>query len=465
MWYKLLLLPLLMLVACTSPTPQPPTAPAERQGFVVPQVKNVVLITIDTLRGDMLSIAGGPARTPVLDQLATDGWWFENAYSTSMLTNPSHASIMTSLYPRDHGVYDNESGIPDGVRTLAAAMQQQGKRTAAVINFPHLNPEVSNLGQGFEWVIKGERRERRAPEISQLTLSTIDKLQEQSPGSGWFVWVHYTDPHAPYEPPESHPPAPLASHERTPIEKAQRAAPGFQRRNPWFEQAFKTHTFVEELTHKYVAEVEAADAGLALLVEGLRRRGMDRDTAYVITSDHGENLGEHELYFHHGGLYRPTVHVPLIVSAPGLDTRRWEDLVSTVDIAPTVLEMVAADPWRPMRGQSLFDLARTPGPFREHVFSEHMLEQQVAVRSTDATLILHRKSTRQFPSYVMKSGTEELYHRRVDPQELYIRPMEGEQAADLSRALNRYLGLGLQLSARPAIDQDRESLRALGYIE
>ena len=85
----------------------------------IPEVKNVLFITIDTLRADYLGTYGGPARTPNLDRLAAKGWKFNECISASMLTTPSHASMMTSLYPHDHGVYDNESGIHDGMRTLA----------------------------------------------------------------------------------------------------------------------------------------------------------------------------------------------------------------------------------------------------------------------------------------------------------------------------------------------------------
>lgn len=153
-------------------------------------VKHVLLITVDTLRADVLGVAGGRARTPVLDALAAEGWWFEHSYSASMLTNPSHASIMTSLYPRDHGVYDNESGIAAGVPTLADAMRKDGRRTGAVLNFPHLNPSVSNLGQGFERVIEATKRERRAPEIADRTLELIDALSSDDPAApGWFVWT------------------------------------------------------------------------------------------------------------------------------------------------------------------------------------------------------------------------------------------------------------------------------------
>jgi len=102
--------------------------------IVVPSAKSVVLITVDTLRADSSASTGRGAHAGHR-RAAQRGWSFDNCFASSMLTNPSHASIMTSLYPRDHGVQDNESGISDGVRTIAGAMQRLGRRTLAVINF------------------------------------------------------------------------------------------------------------------------------------------------------------------------------------------------------------------------------------------------------------------------------------------------------------------------------------------
>ena len=425
-----------------------------------PLADSVVLVTIDTLRADALGVHGGPAHTPVLDRLARTGWDFLRCFSASMLTNPSHASIMTSLYARDHGVYDNESGLRPEARTLAAALQRHRMRTVAVIGFPHLNPAISNLGQGFDKVVLASSVERRALSTTAVALAALD---ESAPSDPFFLWVHYTDPHAPYEPPDG---AKLPAVEgRTPMASARRAAPGFQRHHPWFRQVFAREKTVEALAARYYAEVEAADMGLGALLAGLESRGRLGRTAVVATADHGENLGEHQLYFHHGGLYRETVHVPLLIYAPGLEPLQIRGLVETVDIAPTILALVGAPFWEPMRGHSLLEVGRGLRLPRTVAFSEHMLGQLAAVRSDAGTLIVHRVSSNQFPTYELTAGRLEYYDLRVDPDERRALAADGEEAQALITQLERLLGPRTELAARRATVADRENLRALGYLE
>ncbi len=423
---------------------------------------NVVLVTIDTLRADYLSAYGGPANTPNLNQLAKEGWLFKNCYATSMLTNPSHASIMTSLFPKDHGVYDNQSGIQDGLPTLAMAMQRRGYRTLAVMSFPHLNQETSNLGQGFDHIISAKRNQRDSIEAVEHALSLVDALNYNDK---FFLWVHLVDPHAPYH--LSTPPHPTPGHriDAKPMKRVRQAAPGFQKNNRWFRWAMRQFKTTRPLIKRYISEIEHADAGMGLLLDGLDRRGHGSDTAYFVTSDHGENLGEHELYFHHGGLYRETVHVPLIAYIPSQSPATIEDLVQTIDIAPTILQATNTPQWPRMRGRDLGELARGRALGRTFVFSEHMNAQLISVRSADSTLIMHRKNVRQFPTYPMKKGKSEFYNTRAEPKEL--RPLSPitPESAELKRQIQQYLNTSYEYQPRPAYAQDLESLRALGYLD
>jgi arylsulfatase len=436
-----------------------------------PVVENIILITVDTLRADYVGFFGGQAQTPVLDKMASDGWAFSQCYATSMLTNPSHASIMTSVYPQDHGVYDNESGIQDGSPTLAAALDSQGFETGALINFPHLEPKVSNLGQGFGEVVMSASRERQAQETTDQALALIDRLRVSESGAPrpFFSWLHYTDPHAPYEPSGSHAPHAQDTNAKDTkgqdLERAFAQAPGFILHNPWFKEARQRFEYVEDLKRRYIGEIEATDEALGNLFKGLATRQLTGSTVVVVTSDHGENMGEHGLYFHHGGLYRPTVHVPLIISVPGAQPRHTDALVSTVDIAPTLLELAGQSLWPAARGKSLWNVATERLEGRPYVYFEHMQKQLVGVRSAQGSLIVHRQDSKQFPAYPFRVGKTELYDLSSDPGETLSLIPRGKLAAKLSGYLNETMAQAQALLPKPAMDQDLESLRELGYLK
>ncbi len=424
------------LVACQNPAPvevPTPTAAAS--------IENVILVTIDTLRADMLGVHGGPAQTPHLDDLAQNGLWFEHCISASMLTNPSHASLLTSLYPQDHGVYDNQHGIAQGLPTLATHLKAKGFHTASVVGFPHLNPEVSNLGQGFDQIVRAASKGRRA---AQTTSEGLRLLAQRPKNKPFFAWMHYIDPHAPYDPPISQYLRNINWKHDAPMSDVIKAAPGFQRNNPWFAGAFAKHKNAKELVQRYIAEIESTDTGIGLLIAGLKSQGLWDTTALFVTSDHGENLGERDLFFHHGALYDETVHVPCLGHAPGV-SKKIDQLVRTVDIAPTLLGLVNVAPWENMRGVDL--TSRDPEPL---AFSEHMLGQQIAVRSNRGTLIRHLVTTNQFPTYLIQKGTNEFV---------------GQPRRELAGVLDAHMATGWRLAASAARDQDQESLRELGYLE
>ncbi|MDP7039426.1 MAG: sulfatase [Myxococcota bacterium] len=420
---------------------------------------HIVVLTVDTLRADMLGFSGGPAKTPNIDALAAQSWVFANCISSSMLTSPSHASIFTSLYPRDHGVYDNASGIHDNITTIAEHVKRFDYATGALINFPHLNPEISNLGQGFDKIIPARPEERRAELTTSLALNIFDRLPSEK---SKFLWLHYVDPHAPYD-------APHHNHDghdaQTPITKAIDNAPGFQKHNQWFKKAFSKYKTTEELVERYIAEIEYFDLGLGQLISGLKKRGVYDDTILVLTSDHGENLGEHNLYFHHGGLYRSTTHVPLIMKAPGQSGSKDFSLTQNIDIAPTILDLAAIPYWQGMRGRSLAAQIQGNQPPRDFAFSEHMHGQLVSIRTLNHSLILHRENSSQFPNYPFQAGHMEFYDLTHDPKEQHTLKADSPIAQNLRSVLENYLEHGPKWKSQNQFALAEDSLRALGYIE
>lgn len=268
----------------------------------------VLLITIDTLRADALSSLGSPAATPEIDALARDGALYEQGVSAAPLTGPSHASVLTGLYPNRHGIRDNGQIIAADQAGLASWLGAcRYRRGGFVSGFPlhrqfgfdhgfdHYDDDFAAAAGNNPFAL----RERRAEDTVQAAIAWL--RGEKS--AAWFAWVHLYDPHTPYT-------APARYHQ-------------------------------EGANGGYLAEVVYTDHWVGELVRAARAKSPD--TVVVITSDHGEGLGEHGEYDHGLMLYQSTLRVPLIINAPGrVPPQRQSAPVRTVDIAPTVLDLAGA---------------------------------------------------------------------------------------------------------------------------
>jgi choline-sulfatase len=277
---------------------------------------NVLLITVDTLRPDALGWVGGRNRTPAIDALAREGYRFRAAVSPAPVTLPAHASIMTALAPRRHGARDNGQPLPPGPATLAEALRGGGYRTGAFVSGFPLS-RAFGIDRGFahfdDTLPDGRpgRRERRAAATTAAAAAWIARAPEP-----WFAWVHYYDPHDPYDAPGA-----AAADERT----------------------------------AYDAEVAYVDAAVGRLraAIGARRRGV----LTVLTADHGESLGEHGERTHGFFLYESTIAVPLVVHYPGrVASGDSAAPARLVDVAPTLLDLVGAGGLGDVDGISLTPL-------------------------------------------------------------------------------------------------------------
>lgn len=282
-----------------------------RDDFSRESNRNVLLITIDTLRGDALGVDHGPARTPNIDALAASGVRFSFAHAHAVVTLPSHASILTGLLPYQHGYRDNTGfRLRPGTETLATRLKTNGFATGAFIGaFPldgrfGLTPgfdvydgRFDDSGSGAQFILP----ERPAA----LVVSRATEWMRAQPAR-WFAWVHVYEPHAPYQPP-----------------------PPFDR---------------DYASQPYYGEVAAADAALGPLLDAAR--GAARPTLVVVTGDHGESLGEHGEATHGLFAYEPTLRIPLIVAEVGghggaaavASLGSSASPVNHVDIVPTILD-------------------------------------------------------------------------------------------------------------------------------
>jgi arylsulfatase A-like enzyme/Tfp pilus assembly protein PilF len=287
----------------------------DSRGFsVVPNAdRNILLVTIDTLRADALGSYGGAAATPSLDALAAHGARFTFAHAHAVVTLVSHASILTGRYPYQHGIRDNTGyRLRPEDATAATLLKARGFATGAFVGGFPLDRRFG-LTPGFDVYddtmtrtgAPGEPAERERP-ADAVVKSALDWIGGR-PGK-WFAWVHVYDPHEPYQPPG---------------EFATRFAA-----NP------------------YLGEVSWTDAALAPLFD--RLRGLSRPTLVVVTGDHGESLGEHGERTHSLFAYEPTLHVPLLVAEVGgsVAADRRGVVIDTpvrhIDLLPTLLASAGA---------------------------------------------------------------------------------------------------------------------------
>jgi arylsulfatase len=266
------------------------------------------------------------------------------AVAASTATAPSHASIMTGLYPRQHSIgYRNGDSRLVGSPTLAEHFQQAGYETAAFVGNAVLQRRIG-LDRGFD-VYDDElpTQELNRPLIFEriATATTARALQWMHTADGpFFLWVHYQDPHGPYAPPAAYlkrfQVPPVGADDPLPVVGSPfgiRGIPAYQ----VIPNLFRPSAY----RSRYADEIYFVDESLGRLLKAVRSRsGIDDPPIILVTADHGESLGERERYFSHGSDGFPALaHVPLILSAPGIPPVRVNSVVSHVDIAPTLVAL------------------------------------------------------------------------------------------------------------------------------
>jgi arylsulfatase A-like enzyme/Tfp pilus assembly protein PilF len=394
---------------------------------------NVLLITLDTTRADHLGCYGyGQARTPRLDGLARDGVRFARVYCPAPLTLPSHASIMTGLYPATHGARNNGHDLAPKWRTLAETLKTRGFATAAFVSSFSVDSRFG-LGRGFDVYddtfqaqapLKGANAERRADE----TFARFKRWLDRSGQVRFFAWVHYYDPHLPYDPPSPY----------------REAAPG----------------------RPYDGEIAYMDRYVGEVLDALKAKGLLEKTLVVVAGDHGEGFGEKVETGHGIFLYEETLRVPLIFHDASAFPRPRVvgDAVRLVDVAPTILEAIGLKAEAAsMEGQSL--ISRMTGRTRSDL--DALVETFYPRENFGWSELVGIVSG---PWKLIQAPRPELYDLANDPGERTdLAGSSPDKAAELRKRLGQEL---LRLSAPPgasggpaaARTDDRERLRSLGYV-
>jgi arylsulfatase len=434
-----------------------------------PRRPNVLIVVVDTLRGDRVgAVDATSSLTPFLDGVAARGVVFRRAYAPSSWTVPSVASLLTSRQPTHHGVVSFEARLADAETTFPETLAAGGYRSAGFsANFRIT--EGLGFAQGFEhWEVfvaqkGGWPPKTRAPKVRAAVLDWLDRTAGERGDAPVALYVHLMEPHVPYYPGDDAHWAGVADLERP----AARAA------NEKLMTAVNFLKFdlvppptVASLERLYDAEVTAADDELEALFAALEQRGFLDDAVVVVTADHGEEFGEHGGLTHGRTLYDELLHVPLVVTAPGVVPGAVDAPVSLLDIGPTVLELVGL--LRPVafEGRSLVplmhgatDLASPPLIAELEPENERGRERrrhQASVMDGDRKVV------------VGVDGAPQWFDLSADPGERHPRR---EPASDADRALLATLERlraegGAKATERTPLDAaERERLKALGYVE
>lgn len=379
---------------------------------------DVILITIDTLRADSVGFAGNTrVKTPFLDRLASEGIVFSNAHAHNVVTLPSHVNILTGLYPYQHGVRDNAGfKLAASHGTLATILRGSGYATGAFVGAFPLDARFGlnrgfdvyddNYGKGaasLDFVIQ----ERPAAAV----LDAATRWWRSNEGKKRFIWIHLYDPHAPYRAPEPF---------------------GSQYRND-----------------PYLGEIAAVDDVLGKQIGPL----LKNDTLVIVTSDHGEGLGDHGELTHGLFAYEPTLRVPLVVwRKPVLRHRVENASVRHIDIAPTILEAASVKKPDPLMGESLF----AAGPSRDSYFES--LSTNINRGWAPLTGVIHREL-----KYI-DLPVAELYDLPRDPREANNLRAERRREVEEARAILAKTATASAASGRSVSSEEAAQLRSLGYV-
>ncbi len=444
---------LLLLAASHAPRPTAVTHPG------------VILISIDTLRADHLGAYGYPRRTsPNLDRFSESGVLFENVVAQAPWTLPSHMSILTGLYATNHGAGNRGRRLAPRFVTAAEILREAGYQTVAITGGGWVDERLGY--QGFEYFddrgepINSERTVENSQVDQRAATTTVDKairfLLERSGRRPFLLFLHTYQVHCPYNPPPEW--DLFSDRDYDGLVRSTTACLGdLEEIKPRM-----TSSDYQHIIDKYDGEIAYVDHELGRLFETLDTLGLLETSVIIVTSDHGENFDDHPGHKlgHEGQLYDHTVRVPLIVRAPGLPRGAVvQAQVESIDIAPTLLDIIGLDAPSPMDGTSLLPPISTGLREREYAYSEGLPAHRT-IRSERWKLILHTQ------------GRAELYNLADDPAEQNNVLRENlDQGHFLRRELQRWIAemerrSGTGDAEFVVSDEDLEDrLRSLGYVQ
>ncbi len=385
---------------------------------------NFVLISIDTTRADSIGIYGNQqVRTPNIDALGRSGIVFKNAIAHVPLTLPSHASLLTGLLPAKHGIRDNHGyRLNPTVATLPSLLQSKGYKTAGFVSSIVLDHRFG-LSNGFEFYddfIQYGAQDSNNPQNERLADTTASEAinwLSSNQQSSFFLFIHFYDPHARYNPPEPY-------------------------RSNYSNQYLGEIAYVDEQIGKIIKSLDA-----------VRNR-----TIILITADHGEGLGDHDELGHGLFLYDSTIQIPFVMAGPSITSgKEILQQVQLIDVAPTLLELAGSEKPQGLDGRSLVPM-----------LSGKSLGEVPAILETHYPLgigwsPLHSARTTEWK--VIDAPQPEVYNLKADPHEkTNIQEINNQAVRSIADKLQKYKKIqppAQDTKMDPALE---ENLRSLGYL-
>ncbi len=432
-----------------------------------PAGPNIVMIVIDCLRADHLGCNGyGRDTSPAINALSGAGLFFQQAYANAPWTKPSVASLFTSLHPRLHGVVDSGSTLPDRALTLAEILRNAGYRTWFFNGGNVFLKPPFKFDQGFE---KHVYRPHRTHTGAHVTTDFVAGAFAAGK-SRFFAYLHFMDAHTPYT---------KNPHNSRFVERHDpRFIPGnrkslFNKVRGMLNNGTLSEAAMQHIVSLYDGQIRFVDDQIKTILFALQQNNMLDDTVFIITSDHGDEFGDHGSFEHGHTLYNELLHIPLIIAGPGIAKRSVRTPVRLLDLAPTVLSICGIPaPPAVFEGVDLTVVADDASGGHLPVYASGVLygSEKYCLIKNDVKIVFTTNDTSgkwKLVGPARKEGVE-VYDLAVDPDEREAVGGNNQAVDMLTAALEAHKNTPPLFSEKAdvvVIDADmQDKLEALGYV-
>ena len=432
-----------------------------RPAAKIPRPDHIIIITIDAVRPDHLGCYGySRGISPNIDRLAQRGVVVRNAYANAPWTKPSVASLFSSLRPNIHRTVDRDHSLPDQIRTMAERLKESGYFTCF---FNGGNPLIHEFrfDQGFDFYDYRESLD------SAEVVRRLQSFLPQAQGKNIFAYIHLMDTHLPYH---------LHEGNRELAAAAPRNfVPGDFERRDVREATAKGELTAEEkayLIALYDEQIRYSDKSVGELVSIFQTAGLLDRSLLILTSDHGEELWDHENYEHGHSLYEEVLRVPLIMVSEDLPAARLESRVRLIDILPSIMDLVEPGFKKgEMAGESVWRYLKKDDGKRP-VFAAGTIhgDEKFCLIKDDWKVILNTAdmvTNRPLIGFRVEDAVE-LYDLKTDPQEKHnLREAKSKEVVGLLKELASLINTESPIQARKQILDEKtvERLKSLGYLQ